>query len=574
MVSVSYLSEQNIFLFLVQVALLLGLSRGLGEIFRRRRQPAVTAEILVGLLLGPTVFGRFLPGLQTILFPPDQIQQNMLETVAWIGVFFLLLETGLEVDFSIAWRQRGDALKIALTDIILPMIIAFIPSMLLPDHYLMNVDRRITFALFMAAAMTISAMPVTARALHDLNLAKTELGFLIMSALAVNDVIGWLVFTIILGLFTQASPAVSKSLLILFSTIGFTALALIWGRPFANSLLTRMRKRQMPEPGSSLTFVCLLGALFGAVTQKIGIHALFGFFLAGLVTGEAPSLSEETRRTISQMVYAIFVPIFFANIGLKIDLWKSFDPALIALISVVGIAGRFSGAWVGSSLTRMSGSNRSIVAVAHIPGGAMEIVIGLLALEYKLITETVFVAIVFGAVISSVILGPWMKRSLARRKEVYIMDYLPRQAIQPNLRATGKDEALQELCRIAAAQQHILTADGIYREVRERESSFSTALEHGVAIPHARLENLDRPIIAFGRSMEGIDWNSPDGKLTRLIFLIITPKAMDEAQVQILAGLAQAMSHEKARAVLATAQKSSEIWNILREYLAKPESMA
>jgi len=274
------------------------------------------------------------------------------------------------------------------------------------------------------------------------------------------------------------------------------------------------------------------------------------------------------------MVYAIFVPIFFANIGLKIDLWKSFDLALVALISVVGIAGRFFGAWVGSSLTKMSKANRSIVSVAHTPGGEMQIVVGLLALEYKLITETVFVAIVFGAVISSVILGPWLKRSLARRKEIYVMDYLPRQAIQPHLKATGKDGILQELCQLAASQQHILTADGIYHEVRERESAFSTALEYGVAIPHARLENLDRPIIAFGRSREGVDWNSPDGKPTKLIFLIITPKAMDTAQVQILAGLAQAMSHEKARAALATAEGSSEIWNVLRESLAKPESVA
>jgi len=102
-----YLNEQNIFIFLIQVFLLLGLARGVGEIFRSWKQPPLTDEILVGVFLGPTIFGRFLPRLHQMLFPVNAIQQNMLETVAWLGVLFLLLETGLEIDFSSAWRQRG-----------------------------------------------------------------------------------------------------------------------------------------------------------------------------------------------------------------------------------------------------------------------------------------------------------------------------------------------------------------------------------------------------------------------------------------------------------------------------------
>jgi Kef-type K+ transport system membrane component KefB len=114
----------------------------------------------------------------------------MLETVAWIGVLFLLLETGLEIDFSSAWRQRGKALTIALWDVIIPMMIAFIPCYFLPDAFLADPERRIIFALFMATIMTISDLPITARAMHDLKLSKTDLGFLIISALSVNDLIG------------------------------------------------------------------------------------------------------------------------------------------------------------------------------------------------------------------------------------------------------------------------------------------------------------------------------------------------------------------------------------------------
>ena len=241
-----YLNEQNIFIFLIQVFLLLGLARGLGEIFRGWKQPPLTAEILVGVLLGPTIFGRFLPHAHQMLFPVDLIQQNMLETVAWFGVLFLLLETGLEIDFSSAWRQRGDALKIALTDIAIPMIIAFIPCFFLPAHYLANQDQRLIFALFMATVMTISAMPIAARVLHDLKLSKTDLGFLIMSALSVNDIIGWLLFTLVLGLFTQASFEAGKVALIFASTIGFTVFCLTIGRHFANAVISKI-KENPPE---------------------------------------------------------------------------------------------------------------------------------------------------------------------------------------------------------------------------------------------------------------------------------------------------------------------------------------
>lgn len=121
-----YLSENNIFLFLVQIFLLLGLSRVLGDILRRWHQPALPAEILVGIFLGPTILGRFFPHVQAAIFPVNPIQMTMLDTLAWFGVFYLLLETGLEIDLLSAWRQRSEVLKIAIADVVIPMSIAFV----------------------------------------------------------------------------------------------------------------------------------------------------------------------------------------------------------------------------------------------------------------------------------------------------------------------------------------------------------------------------------------------------------------------------------------------------------------
>ena len=117
------MTEDHIGLFLIQVLVLLGLARGAGELLRRAGYPALVGEIAVGLFMGPTLFGRALPELHLALFPPDLIQQAMLDTVAWFGVFFLLLETGLEIDVSAAWRQRRPALRVGIIGVLIPLII-------------------------------------------------------------------------------------------------------------------------------------------------------------------------------------------------------------------------------------------------------------------------------------------------------------------------------------------------------------------------------------------------------------------------------------------------------------------
>ncbi|MBD3246715.1 MAG: hypothetical protein GF333_06840 [Candidatus Omnitrophica bacterium] len=563
-----YLNEQNIFLFLIQLVLLLGLARGLGELFRKWHQPALTAEILVGIVLGPTILGRFLPFLHQTIFPADVVQQNMLETMAWVGVLFLLLETGLEIDFASAWRQRGEALKIAISDIAIPMVIAFACCFFLPAHYLADPDQRLLFALFMATVMTISAMPVAARALHDLKLSKTDLGFLIMSALSVNDIIGWLIFTLVLGFFTHAGLSPVHVLTIAGATILFTVLALTVGRIFADKVITGIKRRKMPQPGVPLTFICILGAFCGALTQKIGIHALFGFFIAGIMAGGSRALSENVRQIISQMVYAIFVPLFFVNIGLKVDFLRNFDLFLVLLISVIGIAGRFFGAWFGVSLTRLSKTNRLSIAIAHTPGGAMEIVVGLLALEYNLITEPVFVAIVCGALLSSVLLGPWFSYSIRRRKKVSILEYFSPRGVLAAFKSHERNGAIRELSELAAAQEGMVEAEYVYEAVIARENQMGTALEEGIAVPHARLPEFKRPLIVFGRAPDGIDWNSPDGKPAHFIFLILSSQDDYDSQVQILASLAKTMSEKSAREQILQAGDEHAIWTHFRQFFA------
>lgn len=561
-----YLSEQNIFIFLVQIFLLLGLARVLGDYLQIKwNQPSISVEILVGILLGPTILGRIFPAFQILLFPQEIVQQSMLETVAWLGVFFLLLETGLEMDFSAAWRQRKTALKIALTSIGVPFVITFIVCLFLPVAYLSQLNQKFAVAFFMATVISVSAMPVVARTLNEMKLLKSNLGFLTMSSLAVKDILGWLMFSLLLGYFTQSKLQIGQSFFMLLMTIGFIVICLKWGKIFTNFVILKIKEKRLNEPASSLTFVCLLGLLCGAITQKLGIHALFGFFIAGVMAGEAKALSEMTRRIISQMVYAIFIPLFFVNIGLKIDFFSNFNIYLVLFITVIGIAGRFAGARMAVTFSGYMKENRTAIAISHIPGGMMEIVMGSIAMEFHLITEPVFVAIVFGAVVSSMIFGPWLNYSISHRKIISMLEYFSKRNLTHQIKANHRDGVIHELCEIALTNGYINDVDDITKSIIDRENAMGTAIEKGIAVPHTHSSGIKRPMIIFGRSLIGIDWNSPDGQPTHFVFLIITPEGQDDLQVQILRSIAVVMESQNVREILLRTQDRQEIWSIIEK---------
>ena len=565
-----YLDESNILLFLVQVALLLGLARGLGEVFRRWGQPSITAEILVGVLLGPTILGRFFPGVQRRIFPDDATQQNMLDTLAWLGILFFLLKTGLETSLVAAVRQGKQAAKISTSDLILPMIVAFIPALFLPARYLGPEGDRIVFSLFIATIMTISAMPVTARVMQDLAVYRTDLGLLIMSALTINDIAGWIVFALILGFATGSALSLSGIAFIVFATLAFAAICLTFGSRLAERILRWMERAAVPEPAGSLTLIAVAGLICGAVTVWIGIHALFGFFIAGIMMGEAKALSERTRHIFDQVVQAILVPVFFATIGLKVDFLSQFDVLLVLFVLGVGITGRYLGAWLGAFLARLKGFSRSFIAAAHVPGGEMQIVIGILALEYAVIVQSVFVAVVLGAILSSVVAGPWMRWILRKlRRFDWTGGYC---AAVPDLEAADRDEAIRELCNEAARFGAVPPAPMLAQAVLERENTMTTAMDQGVAAPHARMAAITHPIVVIGRSLRGIDWNARDGRPAQLIFLVLTPADATDAQLRILRDISRATYPAQNRAALLESESPEEIVAGIRAALEQTQS--
>ncbi len=561
------MSEHHLLVFLVQVLLLLALARGFGELLRRWGHPPLVGEILIGVLLGPTILGRAFPELQGAIFPDDEIQQAMLRTVSEFGVLFLLLETGLEVDVSAAWRQRGPALRVGIIGVLVPLALGFVLSLGLPDRYLADPEQRMSFALFLGTTMAISAMVIIARVLHDLDLVKTDLGLVTLCGYAVNDILAWVIFSLVLAGATQVDLNVGSVVLLLVFTLTFTLGSLTLGLRAVDRSIGYIRDQRPDNPGAVLSFVCCLGLACGAITSAMGLTALFGFFLAGIMAGESQALSERTRQVLSQMVHAIFVPLYFASIGLRIDFLENFDLLLVIFVTVVSIVGKYLGAWLGALGPGLSREDRVSVAIAFTPSGVTGIVVAGIALDVGILTTPVFVAIVFSTLASSLLVAPWLEWSIHRRREVNILEFFSRRAVVPELRSTERFEAIQELCQAVADAGGPGDAEALVAAVREREELMGTATGHEIAVPHARLSFLRRPVLTVGRSVPGIYWDAPDGQPVHLVFLLLTPEREQGLQLQILAAIAQAMMDPEARARLAASETSTSLLQTLEEAL-------
>lgn len=561
------MSEQQLLIFLLQVLVLLSFARGAGELLRWWGYPPLIGEIAVGIALGPTLLGRFLPALQLAVFPEDELQRVMLATVSGFGVLFLLLETGLEVDASAAWRQRGPALKIGIIGVLVPLVLGFLLSLQLPGYYHADPERPVVFALFLATTMSISAIAVMARVLHDLDLVKSDLGLLTLCGYAINDILAWIIFSLLLALGTQSTLGVHSVVFFVFTVLAFTTLCLTFGRRLVDRTIAAITQTLPQQPGAVLTFVCCLGLLCGVITQWMGLNALFGFFLAGIMAGESRALSERIRQILSQMVHAVFVPLYFAGIGLYLDFVSNFDLVLVIFVTVVSFFGKFLGAWVGTLGTTLSRDDRLSIGIAFTPGGVMEIILARIALEQHIFTAPIFVAVVFAALLSSLLVGPCLVWSIQRRREVPILEFFSRRAVIPRLRGATRWEVMRELAQAVEEHDGVPDLDTLVSAVRKREELMGTGLENGLAIPHARVETLTKPVLTFGRSIAGVEWDTPDGRPVHFVFLLLTPLADEGLQLQCLAALARGMTSTSARQQLAEAETEREIWLALQDIL-------
>ncbi|MBL9121300.1 MAG: cation:proton antiporter [Phycisphaerae bacterium] len=529
---------------LLGLAALLGVARLLGEVARRFGQPAVLGEILAGILLGPTVLGTVAPAAGSFLFPPAGPNALVLHGIGTFSVVLFLLVAGMEVDLSTIVRLKRSAAIIGCSSLLIPFSIGSLLGYLVPIAMGREPDANaLTFSLFLGVAMSISALPVIAKTLMDLNLFRTDLGMMVIATAIFLDLVGWTVFAVVLGLMNPAAAdggpgAAGPILTTILSAIGFAAFMLTAARWAFHRGLPWIQANSS-WPMGVLAFALTVALLSAAATEAIGIHAIFGAFLAGVALGDSPHMREKARRTLEQFVGSVFAPIFFASIGLKVNFLAHFDPVLVFTVVGVACVGQILGGSFGARLAGFPPRHAWSIGFALNARGAMEIVLATLAMQAGLIGERLFVALVMMAIFTSLLAGPAIQRILKRRKPTRFADCISSKAFVATLHGETTDEVVAELAAALSRLHDRLIPDDASRAVLERERIMPTGLANGVAVPHARLAGLDRPIVAAGIARHGIDFRAHDGQPSKLIFLVLTPEAAAEAQLELLAEIAK-----------------------------------
>jgi Kef-type K+ transport system membrane component KefB/mannitol/fructose-specific phosphotransferase system IIA component (Ntr-type) len=556
-------SDPGLVQFLVALAVLLVTARALGELARALGGPPVVGEILAGILLGPTALGRVAPGVCAWMFPQSGTPRSMLEGFTSLAVVLLLVVAGLDVDLNVVRRRGRTALLTSVLGIALPLAGGVALGLVLPDSDLVDPSRRWMFASLIGVALSISALPVIAKTLLDLGLYKTDLGLLVMAAAIADDIVGWLAFALLLGPLRGGHLEIAS----FGKTLALGALLcialLVVGRRAMDRLLARLETQPHTAGGRVIAIVIAAALLTAGITQAIGIHAIFGGFLVGVVVGDSPRLTERTHVVIEDFVMHVFAPVLFASLGLRIDFAAAFDLRLCLLFFAVASVAKVVGCSVGARGGGLAWREAIAVGFGLNARGAMGILLALVALDASVIRPQVFVALVVMALGTSLLSGPVMKRLLLQDEpEEDVVALLRRGAFVTQLHARTSHEAITELARSFGS---LLT--GVKRAARdaviERENLSPTGLGDEVAIPHSAIEGLERPLLALGRAPHGIDFDAPDGKPAKIVFLLLVPpKAYDE-EVRILASIARAVFEEQSRSELLAADRLEDALEVL-----------
>jgi Kef-type K+ transport system membrane component KefB len=408
--------QPDVLVLIVHIAIRLCAARAMGEIAQRLGQPAVVGEILSGIVLGPSLLSSLVPALGVWIVPQTEVQGYLLEVVSLIGVMFLLLITGLETDLALIRRKAGTAAGASLGGVVVPFATGLLLGWYLPDSLLASTDQRLVFALFVATAMSISAIPVIAKVLMDMNLMRRDIGQTIIAAGMTDDAIGWVLLSIVAGLAAGESVTAGSVAQAVGSVVFFMILSFTFGRWLVKRTLDLVQDEVISRD-RLLTLVVVLTFAWGAITQALNLEAVLGAFFMGILFGQMARLPHEVVEKIESVALGVFVPIFFAVAGLKVDVRGLLTPQLIGvaiLVIFVASFGKGVGTYVGA---RVIGRTAHWTALSLGAGmnarGAMEIIIATIGLSLGILSQNMYSIIVLMAVATSLMAPPALRWTLS-----------------------------------------------------------------------------------------------------------------------------------------------------------------
>ena len=389
---------------LLQIIVIIIMAGLFGRLFRRLHQPPVMGEMVAGIVMGPSVLGFFVPDAMTFIFPASSLET--LRLLSQIGVVLFMFVVGMEVNVQHV-REKGSAsVMISHASIVVPFLLGSGLSLFLYRELAPPETSFSAFALFIGVAMSITAFPVLARILDDRGLTQTALGSIALTCAAVDDVTAWCILALVIAIVNATGVVVS------LATVLFTLLFALGMLFFVRTWLNRMVKE---TPSSTLHTRRVVAGMLGFVlacaliTETIGIHALFGAFIAGVVMPSSIDFRVFLKDKLESVTSAALLPLFFAYTGLRTQVgllndWQSW--ALCGVIILVAIAGKLVGSMLMARWTGMNWSTSFSIGVLMNTRGLVELVVLNIGYDLGILSGRIFAMMVLMALVTTFMTGP------------------------------------------------------------------------------------------------------------------------------------------------------------------------
>jgi Kef-type K+ transport system membrane component KefB len=383
---------------LLALAVIIVTARGLAALFSRARQPPVIGEVLAGILLGPSLLGRVWPEASAFLLPPTVAP--FLSVLSQVGVLLYMFMVGLELDLGVIRARTHATVAISHASIVVPFLAGSALALLLYPRLASSDVPFTVFALFSGVAMSVTAFPVLARILTDRALHRSRLGVIALTCAAVDDVTAWCLLAFVVSVAnTRLGGAVRTAVL----AVGYIALMFVVLRPLVIKVVRRVDALPVPPRGLVTgVFVSLLASAL--MTEWIGIHAIFGAFLLGVLIPHDSRVARDMVAKLEDIVIVLLLPAFFAYTGMRtqIGLVSGLEQWLLCLvIVVVASVGKFGGSSVAARLTGLSWRESTALGVLMNTRGLMELIVLNIGLDLKVISPTLFAMLVIMAVVTT-----------------------------------------------------------------------------------------------------------------------------------------------------------------------------
>ena len=391
---------------LIALAAVVLVGRLLVPVFNALGQPPVIGQVVAGLALGPSLLGAVAPGAYLLILPPAVAPY--LGVVAQLGVILYMFLVGLELNTDRLHRHVHSTVAISHASIVLPFVLGSALALYLYPRFSTSDVPFTSFALFLGIAMSITAFPVLARILADLGMARTDLGIIALTCAAVDDVTAWCLLALVVGV---VQAATGTAAVVIALTLAFIAFMFAIVRPLASRIVGRLTETEPQGGALALTVVAVF--LAAVTTEAIGIHAIFGAFLLGVVIPHESRLAGVLLGRLEQFVTILLLPAYFAFTGMRTEIgllsgagsWLA-----CGLIIAVATVGKVAGTALAGRVTGMSWRNAAGLGVLMNTRGLMQLIVLNVGLDLGVISPRLFTMMVLMALATTLATAPILRR--------------------------------------------------------------------------------------------------------------------------------------------------------------------